>query len=125
MPAPDGFDDNGILNEKRHTLADLAPAAKKKSIYEYDFGDSWEHEVVVEKILPPDAAFKHPLCLAGANACPPEDCGGIGGYYNMLETLADPKHADYEDLKRWIGGAWDPARFDLGEINSSLKRLKA
>jgi len=70
------------LNEKRYTVADLAPVAKRKFIYEYDFGDSWEHEVLVEQVLPPDADFKHPVCLAGANASPPEDCGGIPGYYD-------------------------------------------
>lgn len=67
------------LNEKQFTVADLAPKVKARFIYEYDFGDSWEHEVVVEKVLPPDAAFKHPVCLGGANAAPPEDCGGTPG----------------------------------------------
>ena len=113
------------LNEKRYTLANLAPAAKKKFIYEYDFGDSWEHEVAVEKVLPPDAGFKHPVCLAGANACPPDDCGGMPGYCNLLETLANPKHPDHAHLKEWIGGEWDAERFDLNEANGGLKRLKA
>lgn len=112
-------------DEKRYVVADLAPAAKKKFIYEYDFGDGWQHEVTVEKILSADADFKHPVCLAGANACPPEDCGGIGGYYNLLEALANPKHPDHADLKDWIDGEWDAARFDVEEINAVLKRLKA
>lgn len=114
-----------MLDEKRYTVADLAPAARKKFGYEYDFGDGWEHEVTLEKILPPDPAFKHPVCLAGANACPPEDCGGIGGYYNLLETLADPEHPDHEDLQDWIGGEWDPTYFDLEETNGILKQIKA
>ena len=112
------------LDEHRITLAEIAPAAKAKFIYEYDFGDSWEHELVVEKILPPDAGFPHPVCLDGANACPPEDCGGIPGYYNMLEALADPKHPEHEELKDWIGGKWDAQRFDLDVTNRALKRLK-
>ena len=112
------------LNEKRYTVADLAPAAKSKFVYEYDFGDSWYHEIVVEKVLPSDASFKHPVCLAGENACPPEDCGGIWGYYNLLETLKDPKHADHEEMKDWVG-EWDPTCFDLDVTNSVLKRLKA
>jgi len=116
---------NETLNEKGYTVADLAPAAKKKFIYEYDFGDGWEHEITVEKILPPDADFKHPVCLAGANACPPDDCGGVPGYYDLLETLADPKHPDHTHLKEWIGGEWDAARFDLEETNAMLKRVKA
>src|SRR5256885_9413534 len=90
----------------------------------YHFGDGWQHVVVVEKVLPPDAGFKHPVCLAGANACPPEDCGGIPGYYNLLEILDDPKHPEHEDMKEWIGEDFDSTRFDLGEINTELGRLK-
>jgi hypothetical protein len=125
-PDPE-FADMGseTLNEKRYTVADLALAAKKKFIYEYDFGDGWQHEVVVEKVLPPDPAFKHPVCLAGANACPPEDCGGIGGYYNLLEIMADLKHPEHADMKDWIGGELNAAQFDLNAVNAVLKRLKA
>src|ERR1051326_5798883 len=72
-----------VLNEKRYRLRDLADGAKKKFIYEYDFGDSWEHELVVEKVLAADPNFKHPVCTGGENACPPEDCGGIHGDYRM------------------------------------------
>ena len=115
----------GTLNEKRYTVADLAPVARRKFIYEYDFGDSWEHEVVAEKILPPDPAFKHPACLAGANACPPEDCGGIGGYYGLLEILADPKHPEHEQMKGWIGGEWKAEEFSVQGVNTVFKRLRA
>jgi hypothetical protein len=115
---------NESLDESSYGLANIAPAVKSKFLYEYDFGDSWEHLIVVEKILPPDADFQHPVCLAGANACPPDDCGGIPGYYNLVEALADPKHPEHEELKEWIGGDWDPLRFDLEKTNRSLKRLK-
>ena len=73
-PDPE-FADMGseVLNEEHYTVADLAPVAKKKFVYEYDLGDGWEHEVVLEKVLPPDPAFGHPVCLAGGNACPPDD----------------------------------------------------
>jgi len=113
------------LNEKRYTVADLAPAPKKKFIYEYDFGDGWQHEVVLEKVLPPDPTFKHPICVTGANACPPEDCGGMHGYYNLLEALHDPNHPEHSEMEEWIGGGWDAAQFDAGEANDMLKRLKA
>jgi len=116
--------DDKTLNEKKFTLADLAPDTKAKITYEYDFGDGWEHEIVVEKILPLDAGFKHVACLAGENACPPDDCGGIGGYYNMLEILGDPDAPDHDQLKEWIGGKWDPAYFDLKAANAALKKLK-
>jgi hypothetical protein len=120
------FDDLGeMLNEKQYSVADLAPKAKQKFIYEYDFGDSWEHEVLVEKVLPPDASCKHPVCLAGANACPPEDCGGIHGYHELLAALADPEHEQHEGMKEWVGGQWDASRFNLEATNARLKRLKA
>lgn len=122
-PDPDGFGTE-TLNEKHYTVTDLTPATKKKFTYEYDFGDGWNHQIKVEKVLPLDAEFKHPVCLAGENACPPEDCGGMGGYYNLLEALADRKHPEHADLKNWIGGEWDPVRFDLDEVNAILKRLK-
>ncbi|HQB15336.1 MAG TPA: plasmid pRiA4b ORF-3 family protein [Verrucomicrobiota bacterium] len=124
-PNPE-FADMGseMLNEKRYSVADLAPTAKRKFIYEYDFGDGWEHDVVVEKILPPDPAFKHPMCLAGANACPPEDCGGIGGYYNLLKILRDPQHPDHADMKDWIGGDLNAEEFSVEGVNRIFKRLK-
>jgi Plasmid pRiA4b ORF-3-like protein len=112
------------LNERRYAVADLAPIPKTRFIYEYDFGDDWEHEVIAEKILPPDPALKHPVCLAGANACPPEDCGGTYGYCNLLNILADRKHPDHDDMKEWVSEEFDPSRFDLMEINAELRRLK-
>jgi hypothetical protein len=124
---PDLETDMGFetLDERRHTVAELAPAAKKKFIYEYDFGDSWSHEVKLEKILPPDAGFKHPVCLAGANACPPDDCGGIPGYYQMLAILADPENEEHDHWLEWVGGQWNPEHFALAEANQRLKKLKA
>ena len=119
-----GSMDGEMLDESRYTVAGIAPAARHKFIYEYDFGDGWEHEVVAEKILPPDAGFKHPTCLAGEMACPPEDCGGVPGYDNLREILADPKHPEHDEMKDWIGGDLDAATFDLKKVNAVLKRLK-
>jgi len=101
------------LNAKRYTAAGLAPGAKQKFICEYDFDDSWKHEVLGEQVLPPDADFKHPVCLAGANASPPEDCGGNPGYYHLLAALADPKNEQHEEMKERVGGAWYATRFSL------------
>ena len=112
------------MNERRYTVADLAPTAKRKFIYEYDFGDGWEHDVVVEKILPPDPTFKHPMCLAGANACPPEDCGGIGGYCHLLKVLRDPQHPEHADMKDWIGDDLNAEEFSVEAVNLVFKRLK-
>jgi hypothetical protein len=121
---PDREMGDEMLDEGDYTIAELAPRARKKFQYEYDFGDSWSHELLVEKILPRDPAFKHPVCVAGANACPPEDCGGIPGYYEMLSALANPRHPCHAERMEWIGGEWDPEWFDLDEINAVLKGLK-
>ena len=127
-PDPDEFDFGfgpPTLNEKRYTVSHLAAVEKSKFIYEYDFGDGWQHKIVLEKILPPDESFKHPVCLAGVNACPPEDCGGIGGYDNLKEILANPEHSEHEQMKMWLDRDFDPALFDLDGVNVVLRRLKA
>lgn len=113
-----------MLNESKFTLKDIAPQEGNRFIYDYDFGDSWQHEVTVEKILPPDPSLKSPVCLDGKNACPPEDCGGIYGYYNLLDAIKDPKHEDHESMKDWIGGDWDPKAFDRNGVNAKLRKLK-
>jgi hypothetical protein len=113
------------LNEKRYAIADIAPQVRKSFTYRYDFGDDWEHKVVLEKVLPADPEFLHPVCLGGANACPPEDCGGIGGYSEMLEILADEDNPERADFEQWLGYEFDPEYFDLALTNQSLRRMKA
>lgn len=111
-------------NEKKAKLEQVAPWEKAKFIYEYDFGDSWEHELLVEKILSPVEGQHYPVCLKGKRACPPEDVGGVWGYADFLEALQDPEHPDHEDLREWIGGSFDPEAFDLEEINQRLQRIR-
>jgi hypothetical protein len=92
--------------------------------YMYDFGDSWEHRVKVEKVLPPAAGMQLPVCVDGANAAPPEDCGGAWGYAHLVEAMADPGHTEHEDLKSWLGdGDWDPKAFDVGRVNQWQARV--
>ncbi len=92
----------------------------QKFRYVYDFGDSWEHEVLLEKILPVEAGVQYPRCLKGKRACPPEDCGGPWGYEDLLAALADKKHPDHKMYLEWLGGGFDPEEFDLEEINEML-----
>ena len=90
-------------------------------IYEYDFGDGWEHEVVLEKVLARDSTAKYPRCLGGARACPPEDCGGPGGYINFLGAISDPEHEEHDEYLDWIGGEFDPDKFDPAEFETDLE----
>jgi Plasmid pRiA4b ORF-3-like protein len=104
-------------------LATLGLCEKRKFLYEYDFGDSWEHELLVEKILPRDEGKRYPVCLTGKRACPPEDCGGIWGYASFLEAIRDPEHPEHDEMLEWVGGEFDPDVFDLDEVNRELQRL--
>jgi hypothetical protein len=90
---------------------------KDKAMYVYDFGDWWEHEIVLEKILPRDAKLEYPICLAGEMVCPMEDCGGMRGYQHILEVLSDPNHAEYADTIDWMGYDFDPTDFDPLDVD--------
>jgi hypothetical protein len=92
--------------------------------YEYDFGDSWRHEVVVESIDPMPLMLKFAICLDGQRACPPEDCGGTGGYEEFLEAIANPEHEEHDDFLGWLGFAFDPERFSVAETNAALQRVR-
>lgn len=93
-----------------------------KILYEYDFGDDWQHEILLEKILFTDTRQKHPVCLKGKRACPPEDCGGVWGYNRILEIMENPQHPDYDDTMEWIGDDFLPVYFNVDQINAALKR---
>jgi pRiA4b ORF-3-like protein len=94
--------------------------------YEYDFGDGWKHEVVLEQVTVRVPKAKYPICVDGAGACPPEDCGGIHGYQRMLKVLHDPTHEEHESTVEWVGGHYDPAAFDPKRIrfDSPKKRWR-
>jgi hypothetical protein len=120
----DMMEDFDMVDEKTVTLAKIVRREKFKFIYEYDFGDGWEHELLVEKILPVEEGKVYPVCLTGKRACPPEDCGGIWGYSGFLEAVQDSDHPEHEEMLDWAGGEFDPAAFDLREVNAELKELK-
>jgi hypothetical protein len=108
-------DDFGLPteDERKATVAELLPKKGSKIIYTYDMGDDWHHEIKVEKVSAPAGGKKYPQCIDGARACPPEDCGGVPGFMNLVDALADPKHEQHEELLEWVGGKFDPERFDL------------
>jgi hypothetical protein len=116
-PAWDDFGD--VLNEMRAELRDVVDL-NGILIYEYDFGDGWMHELLVEKVIPATERNLHPICIAGKRACPPEDSGGVRGYEELLAILADPSHEEYEHMRSWAG-AYQPEAFDLEAVNEALK----
>jgi hypothetical protein len=126
IPDPDGYDERPCLPGWGVPLADYLTKVGDVADYEYDFGDSWEHEVVLEDVVPRTAGTKYPVCLDGARACPPEDCGGIPGYEEMLAVLSDPRHKEHEQTREWVGGRYDPSEFDKNKVrfDNPKKRWK-
>jgi len=91
--------------------------------YTYDFGDWWEHNIVVEDVLPADIDERYPRCAAGERACPPEDVGGAEGYAEFLAALGDPAHPEHEAMREWIGRPFDPDLFDPDRVGALLRRM--
>lgn len=121
VPDPDW--DLEIKSERGKKLEQIVANPKDRFVYEYDFGDSWEHELLVEQILSPAPHGQYPVCLAEKRASPPEDVGGIWGYAEFLEAIKDPKHPEHQGMLTWVGGSFDPEACDLAAINQQLKRL--
>lgn len=114
-------DDEPAVDERRVALHSVA-SAKAVFTYTYDLGDDWRHRIEVEEVTPPDRSVAYPRAVDGARACPPEDVGGPYGYGGFLEAIADPHHEEHDDYLDWVGGSFDPARFDLDEANRRLGR---
>jgi len=121
---PSPFDFEPVVDERKFKLCEMAPSEKDKFIYEYDFGDSWEHVILAEKILPPEPGVKYPRCIKGKRACPPEDVGGVWGYEEMLAALKDASHPQHEMYVEWIGDEFDPDEFEVDWVNEDLETLK-
>ena len=120
VPDDEFGDDFETEDEMEYELSQVLRKEKDSLTYEYDFGDDWEHKIVLEKILPPDSSIKVPRCIKGKRACPPEDCGGVWGYENLIDVVQDPSHPEHEEMLEWVGGKLDPEHFDLEEINTVL-----
>ena len=111
---------DGDRDETQVRLSTLVKDGCKQLKYWYDFGDDWWHTIKIEKTLAPKASDQFPICIAGAGACPPEDCGGLWGYYELLEVLRNPKHERHGELFEWVGDGFDPGHFDINESNRAL-----
>jgi hypothetical protein len=120
---PTMMGDLGNLDEEEVTLGEVVPPIGARFVYEYDFGDSWRHIILVE---PPTADAQYapqPLCTDGRYAGPPEDCGGVPGYETLRDALADPTHPQHDHWREWLGEDFDPDAFDRETINAELRRL--
>jgi hypothetical protein len=123
IPDPDFPEDRAVISEESAVLHEVLKPSISRFSYLYDFGDGWEHDVLIEASAAITVDERPVLCLAGANACPPDDVGGPPGYAEFLKAIANPKHKEHRDYLRWCGGAFDPKGFDLQSVNRSLARL--
>ena len=113
---PDSLDD--VADEERLTLNKVLNTGVSRFTYTYDFGDNWQHMVLIERPRRPLEAGRYPTCIAGERNCPPEDCGGPWGYQDLLAVLADPAHPDYLERVEWVGEAFDPEEFAIEEARA-------
>jgi hypothetical protein len=120
----ENFVELGYEDSTATKLSDIVPEDGKKFrlAYEYDFGDSWDHEVVVEKRVPVESGVKYPVCVDGKRACPPEDVGGVWGYADFLDAIGNPDHEHHEEMLEWIGGRFDPDEFDPVTATKRMRR---
>lgn len=116
--------DFNVRSEKTVKLSQVVKGEKSKFFYTYDFGDSWEHEILVEKELPSTSDTNYPVCITGKRACPPEDCGGSWGYAELLEIIRDPSHPEYEERMEWVGESFNPDTFDINDVNQRLREFQ-
>lgn len=110
------------VSERSTCLDDVLARPRDRMVYEYDFGDGWQHDVVLEKVVPVSPGLRYPLVLAGRGACPPEDVGGVGGFYHFLEALENSQHPDHADRVEWWGETFNAESLDLDDINQTLAR---
>lgn len=111
------------IDSTQVTLGDLDLSEGDELTYLYDFGDNWEHTVSVQKILAQDTSYRLPACIGGKRNCPPEDCGGVYGYYDVLKTAGDPQDPEHDEMVEWLG-EYNPEEFDMQLADSRVKNYK-
>ncbi len=109
---PRMFDDVEVLDYRKIRIGTILKKPKDSLKYEYDFGDGWMHEIVLQKIHPKVDGDTYPFFIDGERNCPPEDCGGIYGFEHFVRVMADPDHEQHQELLEWHGEPYDPAHFD-------------
>ena len=119
----DDYEENDFIDAGTETLERLLHFPGEQFSYLYDFGDCWKHTITFEKSESASKIFEYPLCIDGAQSCPPEDCGGLGGYYEMLKILKSGSKAQKQEYHEWLGKKFDPAFFDVKKVNKELKQI--
>jgi len=117
------FEDNDVINAATTKLKGVFNKKNASLTYQYDFGDSWDHQLLIEKVEPIKPTEKLPKCLGGERNCPPEDCGSFPGYENLVEIMKDKKHPEYKEMVSWLGGVYNPEKFSLAAINKRLVKM--
>lgn len=120
FPMPDTEQEPEVRDSGSAILGVLAPQAGDSFTYTYDFGDNWVHRVEVLKVGPGEPGVTYPVCLNGERACPPEDCGGPFSFMELLDALAHPRRKENREVLDWLGPDYDPAAFDVSEVNAKL-----
>ena len=115
------FEDEKLVNENKIQISEILQSPKDKIKYLYDFGDSWELNITLEKITDAKDGVEYPRCIRGKRCAPPEDVGGIWGFEEFKEVMADPHHEEYESYKEWYGGDFNPDFVDFEDINEQLQ----
>lgn len=116
-------EDLDVVADRDVTIGKVLEAEGESLTYVYDFGDNWQHEIMLETIIPTNAILKTPICLDGERRCPPEDVGGASGYEEFLEVIVDPTHEEYEHYLGWAGGHFVD-EFDVKAVNTTLGRMR-
>ncbi len=122
-PKEDKYEDveNPSIDSRKVPLSEVLSKPGDQMEYLYDFGDAWEHEIILEEILPPKTGQQSPFCVDGARACPPEDCGSTPGYEELVEAMRNPNHPERERFLEWLGEPYDPEKFDPKQVNKDLE----
>ncbi len=119
IPESTFVDEEDILPDWKYKIADYFSMSNREAVYVYDFGDYWVHDITLERILDSEAGVSYPSLIDGKRACPPEDCGGVYGYAELLEALSDPSSEEYKEMVEWLGEVYDPERFDPAKVQFS------
>lgn len=122
FPNPEGEDlfRGETLDERKETIVNYFGKTIRQCVYCYDFGDNWNHTILFERELPKDLEGVYPKCAAGKNACPPEDCGGVWGYFDLQKVINDPRHAEHQEMLEWLSinnsSEFKPKEFSIEEV---------